>query len=493
MTELNYDVIIVGYGPTGATLANLLGQSGVKTLILEKAVHIYPLPRAVHFDDETMRIFQSTGIAEELTECVRINPGMRFVDKDHKLLLDWPRPPGIGKHGWHSSYRFHQPELEQLLRRSVERETNITTSTNSVVTQVVGEANGCQVTYQTAMHNHEQTVSASFVIGCDGANSIVRQSMQTDYLDLGFNERWLVVDTRLTRPKPELGDHTIQYCIPSETATYVRCPGDRRRWEMALDPAMDNATATNTTNVRRLLSRWIQPEDAIVERSAIYTFRSAIARDWRRGRLFLAGDAAHLTPPFMGQGMCCGIRDAANLGWKIAHCVANGVDESLLNSYQSERYQHTRAYIETAMELGRLLNTCTTGETLRSALQSSDGAVKMKSIAPRLGSGLTAGDALLSGQLFPQPSLKNGSRLDDVCGYSPVLLINSDFWHKYNISCKIKPQFVVLESSNEPAIARALAERGTQAIVLRPDKHILGSANSLQQLQKLLLHSACSR
>ena len=176
--------------------------------------------------------------------------------------------------------------------------------------------------------------------------------MLTAMADHGFHERWLVIDALLRRDKPELGDHTIQYCNPARPMTYVRSPQNRRRWEITVLDDEDSAAIAEPETVWRLLARWIVPHEAELERTAVYTFHSLIAEEWRSGRLLLAGDAAHQTPPFMGQGMCAGIRDAANLAWKLAMYVQDQADEILLDSYQTERRPHTRAYIETAIRLG---------------------------------------------------------------------------------------------------------------------------------------------
>ena len=199
--------------------------------------------------------------------------------------------------------------------------------------------------------------SARYVVGCDGARSIVRRFMGTELDDLQSHERWLVVDVLLQRERPDLGDHSIQFCDPARPATYVRGVGNRRRWELMLMPGDDPTAITRPEAIWALLSRWVTPQEATLERPAVYTFHSVVARGWRAGRLLIAGDAAHQTPPFMGQGMCAGIRDAANLAWKLGAVVRGDAPPGLLDTYESERSPHVREFIQTAVRLGGVIQT----------------------------------------------------------------------------------------------------------------------------------------
>ncbi|MEX3011815.1 bifunctional 3-(3-hydroxy-phenyl)propionate/3-hydroxycinnamic acid hydroxylase [Hoeflea sp. TYP-13] len=482
-----YDVAVVGLGPTGATLANLLGICGLSVLVLDREAAIYHLPRAVHFDDEIMRIFQNIGVAETLAKIVRINPGMRFVDTRGKLLLDWPRPGEVGPHGWHASYRFHQPDLERILRGALQRFSTVKVRTQAEVLSVEDRGNFVELRYEERKTGKRRAVFAGYVVGCDGARSLVRRTMNTEMEDLGFHERWLVVDVLLNGPKPELGDHTIQYCNPERPATYCRSPGMRRRWEIAVLDGEESDEIATTDSVWRLLKDWLAPGEAEIERKAVYTFHSAIARRWRIGRLLLAGDAAHLTPPFMGQGMCAGIRDAANLAWKLALCAKGLADETLLDSYQAERMPHAREYIETAIRLGGLINTAGTRQALEAAFRQDDGTARMESISPRLGPGLAAGSDEHAGRLFPQPQLANGEMMDDVCGYAPVLLAESALVDKGG-----DLPFPVLTTEREPAVAACLKAMDTRAALIRPDRYVLGTATTREMLLTMLRNTFAS-
>lgn len=501
---IEYDVAVVGCGPTGATLANLLVRSGVKVLVLDKEPQIYPLPRAVHFDDETMRIFQCVGIAEALLTKSRVMPGMRFVDELGNLLLDWPRSTAIGRHGWHGGYRLHQPALEALLRGVLVDNPLCTLVLEAELVAVTEHRSGLSITYCEPLNNEINPVGnsaqtkqavAKFVVGCDGANSTVRKLINTNMEDLGFKERWLVVDVLLKQHMPELGDYTVQYCSASQPMTYCRNPGLRRRWEMALPDDLTDEQASLPTRIWPLLSRWINPENAELERTAVYTFRSEIAQQWHKGRLFIAGDAAHLTPPFMGQGMCAGIRDASNLAWKLAHCVKYGSDDALLASYQQERAPHTRKYIETAISLGELIGTMDASKASAVSYSKPTSAAssettpnkKIVSPEPRLGAAACFTHPHMNtehtGFLFSQPCLSDGTRLDDFCGYEAVLIVcTRSLLGQGDIQ---ENALTLLFADEHPVLADELEKLGVQAVLLRPDRYILATAKKGEDIASL--------
>ncbi|NNE23050.1 MAG: bifunctional 3-(3-hydroxy-phenyl)propionate/3-hydroxycinnamic acid hydroxylase [Rhizobiales bacterium] len=485
---MQFDVVIIGLGPVGAALANLLGLFGLKTMVLEREAAIYNLPRAVHFDDEVMRIFQAIGVAEEVAGVARINPGMRFVDADGTLLLDWPRPEGIGPNGWNSSYRFHQPDLEQILRRSLDRFGHVTTRLNTECTAIDDRGSHVEVHYRNNRTGETGQISAGYLVGCDGARSFVRQTMQAAMDDLGFRERWLVVDVLLKRPRPDLGDHTVQFCDPARPSTYVRCPENRRRWEISLRDDEDADEISTSGSVWQLLAKWLTPQDAELERKAVYEFRSVVAGEWRNGRLLLAGDAAHQTPPFMGQGLCAGIRDVSNLAWKLARCSTGCADDSLLDTYASERIPHVRQYIETAVRLGGLINTSATQEALQAAFPQADGSARMASIAPPLGPGLHNAQDPRAGRLFPQAALANGGRLDDKCGTGFALIVDEDLLAEHELDRYEK--FLVQTTRSEPEIRRCLDQMNARAVLLRPDRYILGTADTTTELKHLVTQAS---
>ncbi|MBN8927465.1 MAG: 3-(3-hydroxyphenyl)propionate hydroxylase [Rhodospirillales bacterium 69-11] len=478
-------VCIIGYGPVGATLANLLGLRGIPTLVLERETDAYHLPRAVHFDDEAMRLFQTIGLADTLLPLIHVSPGMRFVDAAGQLLMDWPRPQGRGAQGWHVSYRFHQPELERVLRDGVARWPSVTVRTCCEATEITQDADGASITVTDRRTGATETVRAEYVIGCDGARSLVRRTMGSGLEDLGFHERWLVVDVLLRRPRPDLGDWSVQFCDPARPATYVRGTGDRRRWEIALHEAEDAAAMEAPAEVWRLLAPWLRPEDAELERAACYTFHSAVATGWRNGRLLLAGDACHLTPPFLGQGMCAGLRDVANLAWKLERVLRGFDPDGLLDTYETERAPHVRAYIELAVRLGGLINTKAVDAALAVGARAPETeAPRMASLAPPLGLGLAAGWDGLPRRPAPQPALQDGSRLDDAVGYRGALLLRTGVPLPANAAARIDERDAALVQ--DPSVDDWLAAQGVQAALVAADRYVRGAARDAAELDALL-------
>jgi len=479
----SFDVAIVGYGPAGATLAHLLGLCGLKTLVLERESAAYHLPRAVHFDAEVMRVFQWIGIAGEMEPKTAIHPGMKFVDPDGKLLLDWPRPQGEGPLGWRANYRFHQPELEEVLRNSLARRDTVTVRSRCDVFYVEDKGDAVELRYEDMSRGKVERISAKYVVGCDGARSLIRRFIESGMEDYGFHERWLVIDVILKKDKPELGDHSIQYCVPERPSTYVRTPGLRRRWEITVKPGEDVTEITRPERVWELLSDWLTPDEAELERTAVYVFHSLVAETWRKGRLILAGDACHQTPPFMGQGMCAGTRDVANLYWKLALVcqgkVTGEAAEALLDTYETERKPNAREYITTAVRLGGLINTAGTEAALRAALPSSNGSARMESIAPPLGPGLGVGDK--AGILFGQPRLSDGRLMDEAYRNRFVVVAEAGLADGLDL-----PRGVALVTTDDSNAAEHLARLGAKAAVLRPDRHTLGGADTLAELAELI-------
>ncbi|MGX4804178.1 bifunctional 3-(3-hydroxy-phenyl)propionate/3-hydroxycinnamic acid hydroxylase MhpA [Bradyrhizobium guangdongense] len=476
-----FDVVIVGRGPVGVTLANLLGLCGVRTLVLEREARTYHLPRAVHFDDECMRVFQTIGLADAILPHVILSPGMLFLDAAGKLLLDWSRPQTPTPMGWNLSYRFHQPDLEDVLISGLARWPHVTLRNRCDVFALDQDETGVRVRYEDLSNGKPSEVRAHYVIGCDGARSLVRRFIGSAMDDLGFHERWLVIDVLLKRARDDLGDYSLQHCDSSRPATYVRGTGTRRRWEITVLPDEDSNDVAQPSKVWELLSRWITPQDAELERAAVYTFHSAIAEHWRSGRLLLAGDSAHQTPPFLGQGMCAGIRDAANLAWKLAAIIRGDATAGLLDTYQSERLPHVREFIELAIRLGGVINTKAIEAGLAAGEARENAPVKLDVKKPLLGPGLALGDLPLAGHLAPQFVLKDGNRSDDRIGYSHVLLADSA--GRPGLS---QAGINILTSDDAEGVGSWLHEHGLIAALVRPDRYIRATARNDAELDRLI-------
>jgi len=486
-----FDVAIVGLGPVGAALANLLGLCGVSVAVFERERSVYHLPRAGHFDDEVMRVWQTIGLADEIADGAMINRGMRFVNQCGKLLINWPRPQQEGPQAWHPSWRFDQPTLETSLRRGLTRFANVQVHLGADVESI----DGTELHWRDLATGTRARTEARWIVGCDGGRSLVRRTAGIEMEDLGSHERWLVIDLELKEPVPGLDDFTVQLCDPRRPMTLVRMVGARRRWEIMLMPGDDPETIARPESVWSLLRPWTGPDRASIVRAVVYTFHAVLARGWRRGRLLLCGDAAHQSPPFMGQGMCAGIRDAANLAWKLAMLLRGQAGESLLDSYESERAPHVRAYVETAVRLGRLVQITDAREArARDALLSTNPEV-MQSIRPDLGPGLhgnaAEGAALRhGGMLSHQPRLTDGSRMDDTVGYrfavigDPAILRQSSpaacgTWS--DVGAKILPS----------TGSEWLAGLETRAAIIRPDRYILGTARNPAELEAVTRAIPC--
>jgi len=462
-----FDVAIVGYGPTGATLAKLLGMQGLAVAVLEREPGLLRLPRAVHFDGEVMRIFETAGIAGALAPRVRPSGGMRYVNAAGEVMIERQPAGEPGPHGWANNYLFHQPDLELTLRDAVAQHPRVQVFAQREVTAVSQDAQG------VVLATDAGPVTARWAVGCDGARSLVRQAIGADHHDLGLHQPWLVVDVVLKRPV-ELPHPTVQYCHPGRPVTYVNVTGARRRWEIMLMPGDVAEEMTRPEAVWRLLAPWLGPDDAALERGAVYTFHSLVATRWRDRRLLIGGDAAHQTPPFLGQGMCAGIRDAANLAWKLARVAAGRSGEALLDTYQSEREPHARAFIAEAVRLGGILQTTDPAvAAARDRRFRETGREEMVNLSPRLGSGAHAGPPP-AGEIFPQPLLADGRRLDAAIGGYRFAVLAPRARHA---------ELAPLCAANAVALVDFATER---LVLLRPDRYVAGVADSAAALERLL-------
>lgn len=479
-----HDVAIVGLGPVGATLAHLLALRGLSVLVLERDAEVYRLPRAIHFDGECMRVFQACGLSQALLPQLFVSPGMKFVDAAGRVLIDYSRPQTLGPQGWHPSYRFHQPALEGLLRERLADHASVEVRLRHEVFALEEDEAGVTLRVEDMPHGRLYRARARWVVGCDGARSLVRRFMGTELDDLQSHERWLVLDLLLHADRPGLGDHSLQICDPARPATYVRAVGLRRRWELMLMPGDDPARMTRPEAVWPLLSKWLGPQEAELERAAVYTFHSVVARGWRRGRLLVAGDAAHQTPPFMGQGMCAGIRDASNLAWKLADVVQGHAPPTLLDSYESERSPHVREFIETAVRLGAVIQTTDHEVARQRDAEMVQRPLVLKTPQPPLGPGAHDG-SVLGGRLPAQILWPDGQRLDDRIGYRHALVATEALANAAGaIIAPDRPVHIV------PADAAPLREwlqaQGAAAVLLRPDRYVAGVADDVGALRDLL-------
>lgn len=479
---MQFDVAIVGYGPVGATLAILLAKQGLSVAVLERDGAPATQPRAGHFDGEVMRVFQTAGIAEDLAPTMRVGVGMKFVSADGRLLLDWPRPQEIGPQGWYASYRFHQPTLELMLRAQFARVSSHPARLRCDTYALEEDAEGVTIRYEDLSRGTLEALRCRYLVGCDGGRSTVRRFMGAPNRDLGSHERWLVVDVVMTEAVAGLEAATVQICDPARAVTVAQVAGDRRRWEFRLVEGDDPATLAGPDSVWRLLAPWIKPHQATLERAVVYTFHATIVEGWRRSRMLVAGDAAHQMPPFMGQGLCSGIRDASNLAWKLAAVVRGDAPDALLDSYEAERGPHVHAFIREAVRLGDIVQA-TGPDVARRDQQMVENPEFLQTITPRLGAGLQGAAPAPAGTLAPQPRLPSGARLDDEVGSSFVLLVTDAFGADHALAARLLEAGVVLAAG---VASEWLGSIGAEAALVRPDRYVLGVANSADEVMALL-------
>lgn len=350
-------VVIVGAGPTGLTAAALLAECGIETLVLERWNDIYPQPRAVHLDGEIRRILARLGVGDDFDAISRPALGLRLIDPDMRVLAQFDRDPAGGANGYPEANLFDQPELEAILRANVRRYPGITLRGNAEVVGVTQENDCVRVDFTDRVTGATESVPAGYVLGCDGANSVVRSAIGATMRDLNFAQRWLVVDVDTAADFGEWeGVH--QVCDPVRAATYMRIGATRYRWEFQLRPGETATDYSDLTSLQPLIAPWTgstPSEELRLVRVAEYTFRAQLADRWRSGRMFILGDAAHLTPPFIGQGMGAGLRDATNLAWKLAGVLAEDLPASVLDTYEIERKPHAHAMIRLAKLIGRAM------------------------------------------------------------------------------------------------------------------------------------------
>jgi len=484
-----FDVAIVGYGPAGAVLANLLGRAGLSVAVFEREAAIYLLPRAIHVDGEVMRALCGLGLKRELEAVTRPGvEGMRFVNAAGELLLVRGGTALAGPHGCANNHYFHQPALERVLREGVERYPLVRTFLRHEVFAIAQDADGVALSVENTANGSLETFCARWVVGCDGARSLVRRLMGSAMEDLGLHQPWLVFDAILKRQVPHLPAHTVQHCDPSRPATYCNVIGNRRRWEIMLMPGDDPLTIVRPENVWKLVSPWITPVDAELERAVVYTFHSVIARGWRRGRLMIAGDAAHQTPPFLGQGLCAGVRDVVNLAWKLVAVAAGKAPESLLDTYETEREPHVRAFIALAVALGDVIQATDPGAVAERDRRFRAGSPEVFVFpAPGIGPGARAQAGAPIGQPFPQPVLSDGRLLDEALGMQYALLGEKGLVAAADADTRARWEKadVLLLDDSHPGVRDWLRSHGVRAVLLRPDRYIAATAHDATELSQL--------
>lgn len=470
----------------GVTAALLLARHGVRSIVLERHQDVYPLPRAVATDDEVRRILQAVGVAEEFDAIARPARGLRLLDARHRAIAEFPRSPQ-GHHGFPQTSMFDQPELERLLRGALARGPGCELRSGVEVVAVTQDGDGpVRVTYRG--DRGEEHLWADAVLGCDGAGGITRAAIDAVWEDLHFEERWTVIDVR-THARVRSWEGVDQVCDPNRPATFMRIGQDRYRWEFRLP----EGEKPGPGRLRELVAPWTDAADGDFEviRQAQYTFRARLADRWRQGRVFLLGDAAHLTPPFIGQGLCAGMRDARNLTWKLARVLRQGADVRLLDTYESERKPHARQVIRLAVAMGWAM---TGGQDRAAAVRRSlvGAACRVPVVVSLAGRDLSPalprgplvrrrtrmGGRALAGTYCPQPWVTLDDRrvrLDDVLGASfAVVTAAAPTASLRAVAAGIGAPIVATDTLGDDGTLAAWLRAGrADAVLLRPDRVVL--------------------
>ena len=500
----DYDVAIVGYGPVGQTAAILLGRRGWHVGVFERWPELYPRPRAVHYDDEVARIFQRIGIAEELREITEPATAYEWQNARGQtlLLLDQTDP---GPSGWPRSTMFSQPVLERLLDRTAKAVPTVEVHQGYEVLDVADTGEAVRLAVRRGEERdgrfdpsgEEREFTASYVIGCDGANSLVRAQMSTPVEDLGFAYDWLIADT-VPHDPALLAGVNLQRCDPARPTTLVSGGPGRRRWEWMLLPEETRELVENEPFVWGLLAEsGVGRDDVEIERYTVYTFRARWAEDWRRGRLLLAGDAAHQMPPFAGQGMCSGIRDAVALDWHLDLVLRGQAGEQSLDAYTSERRGHLQHAIALSVELGKVI--CIADESEAAARDQVLLGVAADPSSPpvepppaNLGPGVHDGPDGAGGTLFPQGRVAGalventfdpGFALYALAPANPLDLLDEETAEFLDgLGCSL----VAVGEEHEDIYREWLVEHDCTVALVRPDFYVVGIARDATETRALM-------
>ncbi|WP_293976957.1 bifunctional 3-(3-hydroxy-phenyl)propionate/3-hydroxycinnamic acid hydroxylase [Sphingomonas sp.] len=518
---VDVDVLICGYGPVGAVAAALLAGRGLSVAVAERAAAIYDKPRAITGDHEIMRILQAAGVADELAPLCRAHRGTDYLGVDGEPIMTIDIAPPPYPLSWPTAFHFIQPELEALLREKV-RSRGAEVLLSHEVASVVRDGDAA-IADLVGPDGVTKRYRARYLLACDGANSAIRKSLGIGYEDLAFDQWWLVVDAWLLR-ETAMPARSTQYCRPSRPGTAVIGPRDLRRWEIKLLPGEDPDRFRDDAAVREVLATFVDVDAVDLWRSAVYRFHALVAERWRDGPIFLMGDSAHQMPPFMGQGMCAGVRDAANLAWKILAVEEGRAGAALLDTYELERKPHVKRLVglskERGLIIGELDEQAAIARDARLREEGARGAIERvrHRYIPGLIDGAIARDASGApmpgaGSLFVQPDLQVGiatRRLDDVVP-GAFLLIAREPETLTGLSAAARATLAA--SGSTIAVLRSVLDRpralpvgdGDQvlvetgdvfrawmeeaaatAVLVRPDRYVFGFANDDSSLEALI-------
>lgn len=500
MSALDFDIIQIGYGPVGQTFAALAGRYGCRVGIYERYASLYGLPRAGHIDHEVMRVFQSLGCAEQVeSSALRSNTYEWRNASGQKLIsFEW-NAEGIS--GWPSDYMVFQPDVEDALHQVVTRTPSVSLHSGWEAVAVRQFDDHVELTVRSSADLNSVTkVTARYLVAADGGNSFTRKALGLVWDDFGFSQPWLVIDFREKRPL-SFPFENGQICDPARPMCLFQIGKRHRRFSFMVKQG-EEEWAKQPDTAWSLVRPWVGPDDVELIRQATYVFESKLLANWKVGRTLFIGDAAHAMPPFMGQGMCSGIRDAANLSWKIALVLSGRAAETLLDSYCEERKPHVADLIRLSVEVGRL--SCTTDpEAARKRDEALLGGARPPAQQfPGLIAGVimpkpNAAEAALVGALGPQSLIRlndRTGRADDLLGYGWHLICAGDVSAHLSSSSQALLESLCARTIDVSAgsadvtgyYRRYFELHGVSAIIVRPDFYIYGVAEAPERLNAAL-------
>lgn len=485
-----FSIIIVGAGPTGLAMGNLLGTYGLDALIIERNATLSTFPKAISLDDEGLRVCQALGLADAVQGNLLANLEAHYLAG--RRLLARVAPTGR-RNGHPLISTFHQPTFEATLLEGLERFPAITVQFGRSLESFTQDEESVIVTTR-APDGELRRIACAYLLACDGAKSTVRGQGKIPMPGTTYAQKWLVVDS-LDDPDPSTSVRF--FCDPERPAVTVPAPGQRRRWEFMLLPGEHEEEITRPERMRALIQRVGGPQQPRIARAAVYTFHATMARNFQQGRIFLLGDAAHLMPPFGGQGLNCGLRDAHNLSWKLWLVLQGLADPRLLASYTLERQAHTRQMLDFSRFLGTIIMTTARPVagvrdmvfSLANFLPAARNYLSQAGIkpAPRykqgffLRNGSSRASRALAGLMLPQPEVRapGGQHvlLDDLLGPGFALLrLNSS--DPQPVACvEGQPIWSRLHTrllAVGPEVWATLPIREDICVLVRPDRYIYG-------------------
>ncbi|QKW31329.1 bifunctional 3-(3-hydroxy-phenyl)propionate/3-hydroxycinnamic acid hydroxylase [Streptomyces seoulensis] len=504
------DVVIVGYGPVGQVLAILLARQGWRVTVVERWENPYRLPRATSFDGETARTLVSLGLDPSFAGTAEPVDAYDWRNAAGATLLRLDFS-AVGAHGYPDALHFQQPRLEDALRARAATFENLRVHRGRTAVDITDDGDGVALVTESADGERSRLTSA-WLVGCDGANSFVRRAMGAGRIDLDFSHDWLLCDVVLDEPRDFVPVNT-QICDPSRPTTVVGGGPGRRRWEFMRLPDEKPGDLDRPETAWRLLEPFdVTPDNAVLTRHTVYTFKAELADTWRTGRLLLAGDAAHSMPPFAGAGMCSGIRDALNLSWKLDLVLKGVCEERLLDSYGLERGDHVRRTTELSVQLGKIICITDEAEAERRDAALLAGRMPDRSVALALRDGLlrrTVGTVAAppTGSVAPQGRVGRGAvsgLFDQVVGTGFVLLATADpaaalgpERRRFLAGLDTRLVHLVPDASGARGAEEAwadlddvylpfLASAKAQFALVRPDRHVFGVARNSRELGSMV-------